>query len=317
MRTSWLLTAALAAATAVQGCSWISPSKEEITLHGSSRKDSLTIGQLDREIQDLADRYAMGVAEGCDRIRRQDSSKEVQRMTHFFKLRNATSAYDVVTSGDALEGLLDLVTLIELQNIVMVDENRLAKVPHVPGVDFLKSILGTSREEAWTLTARALTKDQVAKVRKVIHEWRQKHPDVQWVAYSRFSSGANASVSNLLNDIRSSLGGLLDPFGSAAKSVDDTRELAAKALFYSKRLPMLLQWEAEAAAMDIVDLPEIQHLGDLPGEAHSLVTRIAAAMGILLVVAAALLLVYRRISLGWERKLRAPQRPPTRILPTP
>lgn len=328
MRTSGLLAAAVAVATALQGCGWLSPTKEELRLHGSSKKDSLTIGQLEREIQDLADRYSMGVAEACDRIRRQDAGRDIQRMTHFFKLRNANSAYDGVTSGDALEGLLDLVTLIELQNIVWVDEGRIAKLPRVPGTEFLRSILGSAREEAWALAARALTKDQVGKVRRVIQEWRQRNPDVQWVAFSRFSSGANASVSNLLNDIRSSLGGLLDPFGSAARSVDDTRELAAKALFYSKRLPMLLQWEAEAAAMGIADLPEVNQLEqdaaalsravtELPAEARSLVLWITGGATLILVAATALLLLYRRVSLGWERKYRAPPKPSTRALPVP
>src|SRR5580765_2983936 len=149
------------------GCSWLTPDKKSQTLPGSSPAGTITLRELEGEIQDLADRFAMGVAEAVERIKKQSTEDEARRL-HYFKLRNAMSAYDVVTSGDALEGLLDLLTLIELQSIVWIDENRLAKYADVEGIDFLASMLKSSRKQAWDLAARALKKGQLTRVRTVI-----------------------------------------------------------------------------------------------------------------------------------------------------
>jgi len=311
----------------MSGCTLLSPSKEEQTLRGSSPRGPITLRDLEQEIQDLADGFSMGVAEACDRVSRQSSDPGVARSMLFLKLRNASSAYDVVSAGDALEGMLDLVTLIELQNIVWADEGRVDKVP---GSDSLRHTLGRAREDAWALAARALTKDQQEKVRKIIQEWRQRNPDVQWVSFVRFNSRTGSASFSLLNDIRSGLGGILNPFGSTTRSVDESRQLAAKALFYAKRFPTLLGWESEAAVSRITTLPLVTRLeqdtssisrsvADLPTQMKSLVLWLTAGAAALLLTAFALLGVYRRLSLGWERSLRpAPSpRPPTRMIPAP
>lgn len=313
-----------AALILLSGCTLLSPTKEEITLHGDRK--SITLGDLERETQDLADRYAMGIAEACDRIRRESPDPALQRGTVMFKLRNATSAYDVVTAGDPLESLLDLVTLIELQNIVWLEENRIERYSATEGAAVLKAALTRSREDAWSLASRALTKDQLKEVRRVIHDWRRRNPDVQWVAFARFSAGTGGTGFNLINDLRSGLGGILNPFGSTNRSVDETRDLAAKALFYSKRLPILLGWETQAAAMNIAELPTVTRIEQtvktlsetatvLPAEARALTRTVLAGLAALLGIALALALVYRRLSLSWQRKY-VPARPPTRPLPT-
>lgn len=300
----------------LQACSWLSPSKEDMILPGSSKQGPISVGELEKEIQDLADRYAMGVAEACDRISRLHPDPRTQRSMLLFKLRNATSTYDVVTSGDALEGLLDLVTLIELQNMVWVDENRLERMPASAGSELLRSMLGKGRTQAWDLAARALTKEQLKKVRSVIQDWRSRNPEVQWVSFVRFSSGTGSARFSLLNEIRSELGGIINPFGGTERTMDETRELAAKALYYSKRLPMLLDWEAQAAAGSIADIAAssfAQTAADLPKEARSLIWLALSGLAVLMGLAFAFFLVYRRLSLGWQRKI---QKPPTRIIPS-
>lgn len=326
-----LVSGTLLGAITLGGCTLLSPTKEEWTLHGSSPLGGITLGQLERETEDLSDCYAMGVAEACDRVSRQASDPVTTRSMLFLKLRNAMSAYDVVTSSaDSLERMLDLLTLIELQNIVWLEEGRVDQLPRVPGTTDLRTALGKARENAWALAARALKTKQSEKVREVIREWRRQNPEVQWVSFARFSSGADAARSSLLSDIRQGLGGLINPFGSTTRSVDETREVAAKALFYAKRLPIILGWESEAAVVRIVDLPPLRRLeqnassvtrsvADLPRTVRRLLLGVAAGIAVLLLLAFTLLLAYRRLSLGWERRFRpaSPQKPPTRVLPAP
>lgn len=306
----------------LQACSWLSPAKEDMVLPGSSKQGPITVGELEKEIQDLADRYAMGVAEACDRVSRLHPDPRTQRSMLFLKLRNATSTYDAVTSGDALEGLLDLVTLIELQNIVWVDEKRVDRLPASEGSEHLRVMLGKGRTQAWELAARALTKDQLKKVRSVIPDWRRRNPEVQWVSFVRFSSGTGSASFSLLNELRSELGGILNPFGGTTRSVDETREVAAKALYFSKRLPMLLDWEAQATAGSIAEIAQVGRLEEhasslsrtaaaLPEEARSLLRMAILGLAVLMGLGFAFVLVYRRLSLGWQRKV---QKPPTRII---
>ncbi|MBV8879498.1 MAG: hypothetical protein JO332_06030 [Planctomycetaceae bacterium] len=307
----------------LQACSLLSPSKEDVVLKGNSPKGPISFGELEQAVLDLADCYAMGVAEGCERVARGSADPAVRRSTLYLKLRNATSTYDVVTSGDAFDALLDLVTLIELQNMVWVDEARMARYPPGPARDSLQATLSKSRTDAWALADRALTKDQVRKVKGAIQDWRKRNPEVQWVSFVRFSSGTESTAFNLLNEIRGGLGGLINPFGGTEKSVEETRQVAARAFFFAKRLPMLLEWEAEAAAAGIVDTTQIAALSrgvaELPDQARSLLRHAAGGLLVLLLAGFALLLAYRRVSLGWERKQRpaSSQRPPTRPLPAP
>jgi len=301
------------------GCSWLTPDVKDQTLTGSSPEGPITLRQLEDEIRDLADRYAMGVAEAMERLKKEASEDDARRL-HLFKLRNAESAYDVVTGGDPLDGLLDLLTLIELQNIVWIDEGRIARYSDKPGIQYFATTMGSARSQGWALAARALPKHQLTKVREAIQEWRKANPDVQSMSFVRFSAGTGSVSLSLLNEIRGGLGSLLNPFTSTTESVDQTRDLAAKALYYSKRLPMLLEWEAEAAAEGVAVLPEVRKLSrsvaDLPMEGRSLILTAWVGAAGLLVAGFVLLAIYRRLSLGWERTLKpASPRPPTQLRP--
>jgi hypothetical protein len=279
------------------------------------------------EMQYLADRYAMGVAEATERLRREVPPEDRRGLLQF-KLKNATSAYDAVTSIDLLEGFLDLVTLIELQNIVWVDEGRISRYSQYPASEFLVRILERSRMEAWSLAARALTRQQLDKAREAMHEWRRQNPEEEYMSFVRFSSGTGTASSSVMSQLKSSLGGLLDPLRSTTQSVDETRDLAARALFYGKRLPTLLEWQAEATAARVAALPESRKvLGEVssvsrsvaawPSEGRMLIGITCAGLAALMAMAFLLLGIYKRQSLRMERKfaLRVPERPPTRVHP--
>ncbi len=307
----------------LQACSWISPSRGELTFHGSSPAGPIAVIQLEDEIRDLADRYAMGVAEAVQRLRREVPEAE-QRGLLQFKLRNATSAYDAVTSGDALEGMLDLLTLIELQNMAWLDEGRIERYSAYPSAGFLAATLGRSRTEAWSLAERALTRPQQEKAREAIREWRRRNPDVQYMSFVRFNAGSGTASFSLLNEIRAGIGGLLNPFGSAAESVEQTRDLAARALYYGKRLPTLLEWEAEASAARVAELPEVRQavrdasslsrsVAAWPADGRALILVAFGGLAALLGLAFLFAELSRRRSPPAERRSAAGERPPTRL----
>ncbi|RPH47521.1 MAG: hypothetical protein EHM91_05680 [Planctomycetota bacterium] len=301
-----ILFPALLGALSLAGCSWLSPEPKEATLKGSS-KEEITLGELEKEVRDLADRSVMRLGEACDQIKQQAPTWEARRHAHLIKVRAATSVYDAVTSGDILEELLDLTAMIELAAVIWVDD-RVAE--RLFGAALSRPLITSfegARKEAWALAARALNRKQQERLKSVIRDWRDRNPTVDVAAFIRFNSGAGDPAGSLLKDIRGSLGGILDPFRSTTQSVDATRYVAERAFYYSKRLPMLLNWEAEATAGQVVDLSRMEELltdvsmasttiARLPDEARNLVLQGFLAAAGLIVLTFLLAGVYKNVS---------------------
>ena len=315
---SAILFPALLGALTLAGCSWISPEEKEITLKGSS-KEAITLGDLEKEIRDLADRSVMRLGEACDQIKQQAPSWEARRHAHLIKVRAATSVYDAVTSGDILEELLDLTAMIELAAIIWVDDRVAERLFGAALSRPLTVAFEGARAEAWALAARALNRKQQERLKTVIRDWRARNPEVDVAAFIRFNSGAGDPAGNLLKDIRSSLGGILDPFRSTTRTVDQTRMVAERAFFYAKRLPMIVNWEAEATAGELVDLTQVDQLlkdastasvtiARLPEEARNLVLQGFLAASGLIVLTFLLAGVYKSVSFRLTNKSKGQPR---------
>ncbi len=304
----------------LHGCSWIAPSKKHLTLQGSSPAGPITVGELEDALRDLADRYSMAVAEACDRLKGQVPEEERGKL-HHLKLKTATSVYDIVTSGDAPEELLDLLTLIELQNLAWIDEKRITRFSPYPGSEALAAAFDRGRKDAWELAERALDRKQLADVRSAILEWRRQNPDLQYMSFARFSAGTGTRGSSVLTELRVGLGGLLDPLSSTTESVDRSRELAAKAFFFAKRLPMLLEWEAEASAAGVAEVPAFrrveQSISSWPSEGRSLILVAGATLAGVIGITFTLMGLYKGLGafLARRRPAEPAQRPPTRLHP--
>jgi len=81
-------------------------------------------------------------------------------------------------------------------------------------------------------------------VRKLIRDWKAKHPKLRVVSYIRFSDFASLrSKSPLLDKARS--GGFLVDTSGAEKAVDEALLLAERTLHYSQRLPWIIEWQVE------------------------------------------------------------------------
>ena len=318
---SAILFPALLGALSLAGCSWISPEEKEATLKGSSKEGEITLGALEKEIRDLADRSVMRLGEACDQIKQQAATWEARRHAHLIKVRAATSVYDAVTSGDILEELLDLTAMIELATVIWVDDGLAERTFGALLSRPLITALERARQEAWALASRALNRRQQERLKSVIRDWRNRNPEVDVAAFIRFNSGPGDPAGSLMKDIRSSLGGILDPFRSTTRSVDETRYVAERAFFYSKRLPMLLNWEAEATAGQVVDLSRMEELltdvssasttvARLPEEARNLILQGFLAAAGLIVLTFLLAGAYKHWAFRLQNRSKGP---PVRI----
>jgi hypothetical protein len=231
----------------------------------------------------------------------------MRRQAHLIKVRASTSVYDAVTSGDILEELLDLTAMIELAAIIWVDDGVAERIFGASLSRPVITALEDARQGAWKLASRALTKKHQERLKAVIRDWRARNPEVDVAAFIRFNSGAGDPAGSLLKDIRTGLGGIIDPFRSTTRSVDATRYVAERAFFYSKRLPMIMNWEAEATAGELVDLTQLDQvlkdvstasvtMARLPEEARDLVLQGFLAASGLIVLTFLLAGVYKNVS---------------------
>ncbi|HEX7901261.1 MAG TPA: hypothetical protein VF950_26115 [Planctomycetota bacterium] len=255
---------------ALAGCSAFAPNESERVLKGAG--EPITLGALEQATRDFADRYVLLVADACDHVKRAADTPERRQRAHLIKLRSASSAFDIVTGPHPLKELLDLVVQVELQHIVFIEERGSERLFGARKAERMENALKNCREEIWALAARAMTEKKMDELRRLIREWRRENPAVESVAYVRFDQILRTPDPSAAATLLSGFGILdlshLNPFNPAARSVDRATVLADDAFYLAKRLPMLLDWEAEAASGDILMSPQLKDL-------TSSITRIA------------------------------------------
>ena len=121
---------------------------------------------------------------------------------------------------------------------------------------------------AWVVAEQAMTPEQRDQLRELIQQWRAENPHVRNVAAARFSDlvkllekRARSQPGQLPTSLLS-LAGVnplagLDP---AVQAVEQTRQLAARAMYYAERAPRLLSWQVELLTYQLAEQPESQQV---------------------------------------------------------
>src|SRR5208283_986920 len=120
---------------------------------------------------------------------------------------------------------------------------------------------------AWALADRLLKPDQQKELMGMIEAWRRQHPNQRHVDAIRFRELAAAvgmsqqvaspppnSVFSLL--FLNPLSGL-DP---TAQAIQETRQLAERAIYYSQRMPTLLNWQVQLLSLELANQPETKQI---------------------------------------------------------
>lgn len=235
------------------------------TAEGGSTSRTITVDELDQITKSFADRYVLLLANACDEIKREASTSDQRRSAHRLKLDGATAAYDVATGPDPVKQLVDLAVIVELQKIVWVDEGQAVRFFGADLGDGLSAALVTAQVEIWALCARAMRPEQIQVLMDAIQAWRRANPGLEWITGIRFDVVAGGEGTPLVDGI---LGRLSAASGAITDSVGQARLLGQRAFYYLKRLPLLVDWQTEAALEDVLAVPE----------AAGLVERIASVL---------------------------------------
>jgi len=219
---------------------------------------------LQTETMRFADNYATTVAQAVDDYVGTDPSSDARIQAVKWKLSQATAAFIDAAGPNPVLNALDLVVLATVSRMVMEDE-----VPRIFGEQG-ENLVATQRKletNAWLAVKGALKPEQQQELRNLIEEWRRRNPDIRYVGAIRLrqlaesvgrvpraaSSGPN-SIFRLVS---------LDPLAGldpTAEAIAQTREWAERAMYYSQRMPTLLDWQIQLLSLQLAAQPEIKQV---------------------------------------------------------
>ncbi len=217
--------------------------------------------QLQARNMRYADMYVGTLVETTAHQEGADSDPAQRYALSGWILDQANTAYTDASADNAVLGTLDLVTLAVLSRM-MVETNGPARFP-----DQAAAMLAVHRdleEAAWKLAAQVLTPAQMEDMRRVLADWREKHPDSQiapFVRFQEFLSEVQTGGSKTRVSAPSSLIGIvgLDPMAGldpAVRQVEQSRLLAERALYYAQRLPILFDLQLDRSVNRLAAGPE-------------------------------------------------------------
>lgn len=163
-----------------------------------------------------------------------------------------TAALDIATGPNPDINLIDMVVLVSLEREI-IETYWVPKVLGNPG----KPLLRTMQElesEIWSMASKLLTPAQKRDLRILIQRWREQHPDQVYVEAMRFGDFAPLAGQTALAKANQP-GGL---FGTkrVTRSVDETRLLGERAMFYAQRAPSIARAHARLLMLQATVMPE-------------------------------------------------------------
>jgi hypothetical protein len=108
---------------------------------------------------------------------------------HRIKSLGSIAVYDIVTSGDPLSQLLDLLLYATVQSYIWIDEGEAVKI-FGDRADGLIDQLRAARLDIWRVAEKALTREQLETLDNMIFRWRRDNPDLDYLAFIRFDDVA-------------------------------------------------------------------------------------------------------------------------------
>lgn len=206
----------------------------------------------------------------------------LRRAAMDLQVRLASAALDIAIGPEADASLLDMVTLVELARGT-VAEHWIPEVFHNQQTGALGEAMDRSREDVWRVARKVLSAPEEAQLRRMIDQWKAKHPDQQQIAGMRFADFATPAEAGF-GTMSVEATGLFSGVKKAVQAADQTRLLAERALYAAQRLPFLMRMQVRLASQQL--------LGDLHND---LAPTLAAARRI----ARMALLASSVIGVGW------------------
>lgn len=237
------------------------------SFYGSSGASRTNAGAaLQVEVMRVADEYVAAVSQATDEFREQVTTREAREMAIQWKLMQATAAYVNASGENPLLNAVDMVVLATLSRDV-VESYWVGKRFGAPARPLLE-VHKRLEKNCWALASTILTPSQQEELRGLLKEYRDQNPDARYVGAGRLPELA-ATMGRAIATPQSTKAGnifsllYLNPLAGldpATVAIEQTRNLAQRAMYYAQRAPMLLGWQVELTTYQLADQPETQQL---------------------------------------------------------
>jgi hypothetical protein len=278
-RSAWfhrlpILIGLLPLLLALAGCGFLRPKPGpakvrigslDVGTNAAGKLEALEV--LENVVTRFADTYAANIAQAVDDYSQGKITSEQRLDAARWKLSQATAAFIDASGENPVLNVLDLVVLSSISRLVMEDyvEQRLGKEA-TPLLEAHRRM----ENSLWGSINRVLTPAQQQQLRDLIAQWRQRNPNQRYAAVTRLRELAIAvgQTPQAGKTAPSSIFSLLflDPLAGldpTAAAIQETRRLAERAMYYTQRMPMLLNWQVQVLTLQLASQPETrQLLGD-------------------------------------------------------
>ena len=211
---------------------------------------------LRSRLTSYADRYLARMGEIGDELI--GSTESLQARLELQEARYLTSFAVVEMAGGAnpAASLLDLMVMTRLQERVW-SRDPVVKMLGPEQAEKVRETLDLLAADVWRIGEEYLTEAQMADVRRLIEEWIEANPQRERVYAVRFDDFTQLRGGEAIRaDLEGS--GLFASIDEAANTADTATKLAARAKFVAERMPLLLSWQVEMLAADLLSMPEVQ-----------------------------------------------------------
>jgi hypothetical protein len=225
---------------------------------------AVTMSVMQMKAMRFADEYASTVAQAADDFAARTGTPESRLAALKWKLGQATAAYTDASGMNPVINALDLLTLVTVSRMVIQDY-----AVEKYGTNALPLLETQEKMEAnaWELASGALTPAQKLEFQNLILEWRKKNPHQRYVGAVRFVEFASAigqkpaTSSTSTTSIFSLL--FLDPFAGldpTTAAIEEAQQFGERLMYYGQRMPQLVSWQAELAALELANQPESRQI---------------------------------------------------------
>jgi hypothetical protein len=218
---------------------------------------------LASQVMRFADNYAVTVAQAVDGLDEHLTNSQTKMEALRWKLSQATAAFINASGPNPALNALDMVVLATVSRMVMEDEvERVYGPVGLPLLETHRRLEAT----AWEAIDRVLRPPERTQLMNMIQRWRAKNPNQRYVATARFRELADVlGLTSQENQTSGSIFGLLylDPFAGldpTAQAIEQTRQLAERAIYYSQRMPMLLNWQVQLLSLQLAAQPDVRQI---------------------------------------------------------
>jgi hypothetical protein len=211
-------------------------------------------------VMELADRYIAALGEAIYLIIRSGQLDAKGRWLAQSFLRNGVGAsMDIAVGPNPAISLMDLLVLTSLQSWSFEAHWIPGGIGEAgrPAAERLKR----TKSNVWANAEEVLSKEQLRTLRRLIDAWIAENPNQTVVSLVRFNEFVDErKISSL--EMRGEAHGLMEKFDLAIATVDETRLLGERLLWFAGRYPYLFGEQTELTAYRLMDQPESAQLFD-------------------------------------------------------